>query len=514
MASLPISIKTWQIRRLARSAGWPAAGLALALLAGLIAASGSVLVVTAFVAFTVGIALLNYPAALLYLTALTCMVFVGTAEIFLSFPQANWAASAMVTGLMLATLFRKPVAKRSGSGIGKTAPYMFLMTGAGIYFTSIFASTLLNMPGIGQTIVGIRNYVPFLGVFLVLAFARVSPIVVMRVAVILFGVAAIQWIYCLAQQYFIVPKRHLVLGRISGDAESIVGSFGGNPLGGGYTGEMAAFLAVMVVGAAILTIKDVIPRKATVAIAASFVVSVALAETKIVFLLLPLTLAAILYRFPGGVDSSIVRPAIWAAALFILFGFVYWLKYWKDQGDFIHAFTYSFDPDFMIDDQQRGRLGSLIYWWESIPLAGNIPATLLGFGPAASTGDSTIAGAGNAVERYGLGLDNNGVTKILWDFGIIGLTGVVTMIVGAYFTLLKLTHLDTLDWATRWTLVATKGMIASFLVMLPYQVSVFGGAPMQFLFWFALGLVAYAANWDLGTTATTHGLKGARPTCD
>lgn len=509
MASLQISTKLGRLHRLASAARWPAAGIALAVLAGLVAASGSVLLVTALVAFTLGIALLNFPAALLYAATLTCMVFVGTAEVFLAFPQANWAASAMVGGLILTTLFRKPASKPSLSNVRRTLPYLVLMSGVFLYLGSILASTLLNTPSIGQIVVGIRNYIPFIGVFLVLAFARVPPVVVKRVAFILLGVAAVQWVYCLAQQIFIVPKRQLVIGRISGDAEAIVGSFGGNPLMGGYTGEMAAFLSVMVISAAILTVKDIIPRKLTLAVTISFLISVGLAETKIVFVLLPLALAAILYKIPGKVDSAIMRPVILALALTAVFALIYWLKFWKDQGDFLHAFTYSFDPDFMVNERQRGRIGNIIYWWESIYQSGNFSAVFLGYGPAASTGGSTIAGAGSAVARYGYGLDNSAVTKILWDFGIIGFSGVVMIIAGAYFTLVKLTHSPELDSGSRWLLVATKGVIVSFLIMLPYQVSIFGGAPMQFIFWFAIGLVTYAANWDFSSKPPSLPVEGA-----
>ena len=495
MASLPISIDAELGRRILRAVKWPLAGGALAFLAGLIASTGSPLFVTAFIALAVGFALLRFPGALMYSALITCMVLVGTAEIFLSFSQANWAASAVVGGLLLATIFSKPVSSRRSPEVRQSFGYGLFIGGAALYGLTMLISLGLNRPGFGQALAGIRNYWPFLGVFFILAFGRLPFDVIRRVSLGMLGIASIQWVYCVAQQLIIVPKRQAVMGRISGEAEAIVGSFGGNPMSGGYTGEMAAFMAVMMVCSAFLAIKSVLPKWVPYVVGLSFLVSVGLAETKIVFVLLPIVTFAILYRVPGGFDRALIKPVLAALVLVAVFGAIYWFKYWKDQGDFVHAFTYSFDPNFKVSEYERGRIGSLIHWWESMALTGDVPAMLLGFGPAASTAGSAIGGVGSAVLKFGLGLDNNAVTKLLWDFGVLGVIGVLLMIAGAYLTLIRLTNLKDINDSMRWLLVAVKGFIVAFAVMLPYQVSVLGGAPMQFLFWFALGLVAYAANW-------------------
>lgn len=495
MASLRTGIDAEFWRGILRAARWPLLGGVLALFAGLIASTGSPLFVTAFVALAIGFALLRFPSALMYMALATCMVLVGTAEIFLSFSQANWAASAVVGGLLLATIFSKPVSARRPAEVRRSVGYGLFLGGGVLYGLAMLLSLGLNRPGFGQALAGIRNYWPFLGVFFILAFGRLPLDVVRRVALGVLAIASVQWIYCIAQQLFIVPKRQAVLSRISGDAEAIVGSFGGNPMLGGYTGEMAAFMAIMMVCSVFLAIKSVLPRWVPYLISLSFLISVGLAETKIVFVLLPIVTMAILYRVPGGFDRALIKPVLAAVLLVAVFGAIYWFKYWKDQGDFVHAFTYSFDPNFKVSEYERGRLGSLIYWWDSMALTGDVPAMLLGFGPAASTAGSAIGGVGSAVLKFGLGLDNNAVTKLLWDFGVLGVAGMLSMIVGAYLTLVRLTNLRDIDESMRWLLVAVKGFVVAFAVMLPYQVSVIGGAPMQFLFWFALGLVAYAANW-------------------
>lgn len=482
---------------LRRQAKWPFVGVLLALLSALIASTGNLLLVISFVAMGMGLALLQSPKLLIYLAMLTSMVFVGTAEVFLNFQQANWAASGVVSGLVLACLISKPTKIQKSQG---SISYKLLMGGFFLYIATTLMSLLLNTPNLGQTIAGLRNYWPFIGVFLVLALGRIPLTTIKRLSILLIFIASIQGLYAVAQQLIIVPKRHVVLGSISGDVEAIVGTFGGNPLMGGYTGEMASFMAVMAVCTTFLAIRGSLPKWVPYIIGASFLVAVGLAETKIVFILLPLATAALLFKIPGGFDPRLLKPLIAGAFFIFVFAAIYWIKYWEDPGDFLHAFTYSFDPEFMVTESERGRMGSLIYWWDSVIVEGNVQSALFGFGPAASTASSTIGGVGSAVLMFGLGLDNNAVTKILWDFGFFGLLGVLLMIAGAYGTLINTTNDDSIDDSLRSILLGCKCFVAMFLLMLPYQVSIFGGAPMQYIFWLVLGVTAYAARFEATPT--------------
>lgn len=484
-----------------RQAKWPVAGVCLALLCALIAATGSILYVIGFVAVSMGIALLQSPTWLMYMAMATSMVLVGTAEVFLNFPQANWAASAIVAGLILSSVFSKPAQKhQTNHHTTKSLSYSLLIGGFILYITTMLVSLLMNTPSLGQTIAGLRNYGPFIGVFLILALGKIPLAVIKRLGIGLILIASIQGLYAVAQQLIIVPKRHAVLGFMTGDAEAIVGTFGGNPLFGGYTGEMASFMAVMMISTAFMAIRGTLPKWVPYIIGASFLVAVGLAETKIVFILLPIATAALLFKIPGGFDPRLLKPLIAATFFITVFGTIYWFKYWSQQGDFLHAFTYSFDPDFMVTEKERGRMGSLIYWWDSVILTGDVKAAFFGFGPSASNASSTIGGIGSAVLKYGTGLDNNAVTKILWDFGFFGLAGVLMMITGAYGTLINTSNNKFLDEAFRSILLGCKCFVAMFLLMLPYQVSVFGGAPMQYIFWLVLGIAVYAARYGTASS--------------
>lgn len=482
--------------QLLMSLGFGAIALFLAMVFGILAGLGSVWLAAAISVLTLGSALVFFPYAMTASALVMCLVIVGTFEIFLSFGQANWGASALAGGLIIAAFLARPQLARVQPALSRSWSHNLMLFALWCYFGCMAVSAIINLTPLAQLFVGVRNYIPFLGIFLMLALGRLDERKVKMLVFSVIGVSCIQWLFCIAEQLYVVPKRLVSFAAVGGGAEAIVGSFGGNPLNGGYTGEMAAFVVMALVLCTLLWQAKILPRWVWLLAAVSAGVSVGLAETKIVFVLLPLMVMVIMWRFPGGLNRQIIKLAVVAAVGFTLIAGVYSIRYWTNENELLHAFTYSFDTKFMVTPNHRGRLGSIVYWQDQAGFRGPLAQALMGYGPAASVESSVIAGKGAAVSAYGVGLDNNAISKLLWDFGLLGTIAFILIIAGAFFEALRLSCADWVSPWARWVLVSLKAWMLAFAVMLPYQVSVIGGAPMQFLFWFSIGLITYFGAWS------------------
>jgi hypothetical protein len=498
--------------RVLKAIGLTAIVLLLSVFFGMVAGLGSVLLAALIGSFFIGGALIFLPYTLTVSALVICLVVVGSLETFLSFGKANWLATGIVTALIASALFARPHLVKVRVSLMRNWSRSLMMISIYLYFIVMLVSVIVNQTPFAQLLVGIRYYLPFLGVFLVLALGRFNERKIMFLLYAVIAVACAQWLFCLAEQFYIVPKRMSSMLAVGGGGEAIVGSFGGNPLGGGYTGEMAAFVVMNLVLCTVLWQAKLLPRWVWLLAGLSAGVSVGLAETKIVFVLLPLMVAAVMWRYPGGIDRKVVKLVLVAALGFALTATIYAERYWlgKGEGQFVHAFTYSFDENFMVTAGHRGRLASIVHWGESAVLTGPLAQTLVGYGPAASVEASAIAGRGAAVEIYGPGLNNNALSTLLWDVGLLGTTAFILLVLGAIFEAARLSRAEWVSPTTRWIMVGFKAWMLAFAVMLPYQVSVIGGAPMQFLFWFTLGMIACFGAWSSRAVAPQAVMTGAR----
>lgn len=428
-------------------------------------------------------------------TLLISLLLAGTLEVFFYFGQGNWGASVAALSLIAGLIFSKPVALKLSRKNRLAWSRTLFFSGFAIYLSVIFISSILNLTSPTQLIAGLRNYLPFMGIFLVLALGRIAEPRIKTLLFMIIGVGCLQWLYVLAEVIIIGPKRAAAIDAVGGAVEVALGSFGGNVFTGGYTGEMASFVVMTLILCTILWQANVISKKIWLLSVVSAGVSVGLAETKIIFVLIPLMVITTLWRYPGGITKKTFNMVIMATVILALIAVIYDNRFWAVQHDFKHAFTYSFDPNFMIDKYHRGRIASILHWWQHSAINGPFIQALFGYGPGASLENSSIAGQGLAVQIYGVGLDNNAMSKLLWDFGIIGFMSFFLMIVGVFFEATRLINATWIPVWGKWTLVGFKAWLVAFIAMLPYQPSMVGAVPVQFIFWFTIGVIAYFGGW-------------------
>ena len=485
-------------------------GIFIAIVLGIAAGVGSkfgLILGLGFIVVLFGSALLFNPEKLFLLIVLSCLCLVGCLESFLFFPQANWIGVILVLLLVPGSvifLLRKPVTMQMKEvSYGPTRMFDILVA---VYFLYLFFSAFVNFSPLSQFIVALKAYAPFLLVYFVLAIGVISYKTYMHALMMVLLIACAQGLVNVVIAAFVAP--HLTGGMAA--YESIVGTFGGNLKGGAYSGELVIFLCVSVLSCLILYRGGHIRLSYVILSFLSLCTTVAIAESKVFFVVFPLSLllyAAFCYRICHSID---LHKVMYLLIPFSCIVFVYFLRFWSQEaGGAEHAFLYSFDPDFMISPGHRGRVGSIIHWFTHVPLELDFIHTLVGYGPGASIGGaegngSVVAGIGIAIKLFGPGLDNSAVTKALWDLGVIGFFIQGLLFLKAYT--LTSRFVFTRDFNSHLMLIFRISLIILFLT-LPYQPGILGGIAFQFLFWFVLGSIRYICAIqiadDMGCTANT-----------
>ncbi|MDP2867931.1 MAG: hypothetical protein Q8O08_03830 [Methyloversatilis sp.] len=462
--------------------------LLLAVIAGLISVSGSPMFIGAYAGLFVGGVLLFSPRLLFAVTVAVGMMGAGLAEFYLGIGQANWIASGLGLALGVAAMLYAFNSKPLDPGVKRlrsTGPLTLA------FLVMLVVSSIVNQISWVQFAVGLRNYLPFLGILVALRYVLPERTLA-RIPYALVGIGLLQLPFCIHQAVFVAPMRAQSASARGGAAEAIVGTFGGDPLGGGYTGEMAVFVLLASCIALALTPQVRAFRYGFIFMPIAALACVAMAETKIVFVLTPFVLALV---FLEEIRSSPRRFFMFlggaGAALGVLTAVYAW-RFWSSGLDeVIHAFTYSFDPDFMVTSVHRGRVAALIHWWHENVTDFDFIHILFGYGVAATLESSRVLGAGSAVKIFGYGLDAHAASKLLWDLGLFGFGLFLWIIVRTGLNAHRLLRIETMTAPHRAMLKVSRGAMFAFAAMLPYQVSVLGGAPMQVLFWIFVGYVEY-----------------------
>jgi hypothetical protein len=466
----------------------------LVLLAAFVSTTAQPVMIMGFVSVIAAVPLLLKPKYLVYGLLALSMLISGLLETFVGMAQANWIPSGVGLALWVALFVRYALTSKLNTTTAiESDSIAWVVAPLALYIFSFCASAMLNAAPVPQVIVGIRNYVPFISIAIAFSGSLLSSKDRRTLLMLVMVIGASQFLFCIAEQLIIVPRRRAFLGPISGEAEAIVGSFGGNPMFGGYTGEMAVFVMCCALAAIYLPHKYLSFQKIIAPTClVSLLISVGLAETKIVFVLLPALVFAIALLYPEPIEPRVKSGLLYATLAFTVLAVVYYFRYWAvSDGEFFHAFTYSFDSDFMVSEKERGRFGSMVYWWDMSTTRGGIPEFLFGYGPGASISSSAVAGAGLAVKLYGEGLDNNALTKLLWDFGLIGAISFVLVYFGSFALIIRNRINKSIPLDDRKLLAVLGGWLLALAAMVPYQVSVIGCGAMQFFLWFTVGFILH-----------------------
>lgn len=413
------------------------AGWALLILAcGLAAALDSLKAALVALALVLMPAVLMAPAVLLIVPTLALgFLVVGNAEYFLHLSQLNWAPSALFGAMLLRALFQSR-SSQSASALLQPLPLALLFLAV-----LIPLSALCNWSPALQSLAGARHYLLPLGMVAMVALSADQPFwvpVFRAIALVLI----LQLPLALIQHLYYVEPVLGVDGNVRVTWDAVVGSFGGDPLQGGASGSLALFLAFGVVAVAALRREALISARLAWLAWLCALATMALAEIKVVIVLLPL--AVVLYQRRRLLRSlpAFIGWVLGTCAFVVALLLVYNALFWQNAGQGVDNPAQVLDLLFREEGHveaynsltgEISRAGALVLWWEQNIDQGQVWQALLGHGPAASKISATF-GYGEAARRFPVNLNATTLSALLWDLGLAGAISFIAILLGSAWT--------------------------------------------------------------------------------
>jgi hypothetical protein len=308
----------------------------------------------------------------------------------------------------------------------------------------------------------------------------------------------------LYQILIVVPKRVAAHGEFE-KWDSVVGSFGGNPMGGGNSAALGLFcLLIMLLKLSEFRHGVISKLNAGLHICAAFILCV-LGEIKFVILISPL-LMIFVWLSPSyihGVRQNDIKKVLLILGSMSLLIFLailvlaasYASAFDSDPNQsafkvFFDSLDYIFDAHYILPTGELGRMTTIFFWLENSDLYG-WPSVLFGYGLNATNHGSSVApGFLNTV--FNVLIDSTSLSMMLWEMGIIG--SVLFLVVILYvlkiampkerLSLEQLSPQDVqlLSWQPAFIAFSIAGLLS-----LPYSQILMLVPMLQFQFYLSLG---------------------------
>lgn len=447
---------------------------------------------------------------LLQLLAVMVYLVVGQLMYFARINQALWIPYGLCALLFLRVPSAYIRSQLSKAGLG-----LPLGMAVGCFILALIVSTVVNRPPMLQVLVGGKAYVMDWSVYLLLALFAVPFARLERGFRLLFALVYVQLPFVLYQFFVVAPSRSQRVG-VSWDA--IVGSFGGDPNGGGASGTMAYMLVLAMVLAISLWRHRQKSLASTALLILCALLCIGLAEVKVVVLLVPIALA-VLYR-----SEFLRRPVRTLAMAMVVLTMGLGLLFTYDQihntgkqardlsGLFDESFGYSLDTNFI--NAQSGEMSRMaaLKFWATQGLAPDTLRGVVGYGPGAARSSSSLA-VGEVARKYTFGIDRSVAATLLWEVGLLGLFSFsMILALGAWYALRAAKRSS--EPASKATLEACGAGLILCLVMLPYGRDLLEYPALTFTMMCMLGYAAQAESLQWlsarrAARAAPHGAAGA-----
>lgn len=352
-------------------------------------------------------------------------VLTGMVMYFGRVPQMHW----LVALLFLAMLVRFPF-ELFGRGSYKRKQSMSLVSVClMIFFGMAILSIVINASPPLQAIVGLKHYLLPLALSALIAFGRFTPKFWLSVWRWIPILLIIQLPVSIYQYLFVAKSRAHTLASQGISWDAIVGTFGGNPDGGGASGALAWFLCFGIVATIALRDHKLIGRSLAFWAYVCAALVVILAEVKVVIVFLPI--GFLVYKRKEVLSSLPIALTWFAATALFVPGILllYSIVHWGDAGLHFNSisdiFEYSFKAESNVNFRSRltgelSRSAALNMWWTENMLSGDFIHAIFGHGPAASKVSATF-GYGEVAKRYfPYQLNTSALSAMLWDIGLVG----------------------------------------------------------------------------------------------
>lgn len=457
------------------------------------------------------------------LQAMLVLTFViqGMAVYFLRNRQAPWVvvglAVIFLVRAMMDLTFNRRDQVRPLIGRADSAVLVALL----LYVVCFFVSALLNRSKLAQIVVAIKSTLPMFGVLLALAWMRWQPERLRRVWTIMLGVMLVQLPVVFYQHFFISTH------RTQASHDAVVGTFGGNPEGGGNSALLVMFVIGLMAYAMARWDKGLMGRKMMGFICAVGLAIILLGEVKAAFIWLPLASCFVLrQRVMKNVMSFIVYSILGVAlcgVIYVTYDALYWGKLIdKHQGvsaKLEAGSGYFFDPrNVNYETGEVGRGASLAIWVND--RLASTPTRLMGYGPGAIKSGGSL-GTGPLFKRFApLHVDVTTMAVLLWDEGLLGAFAYLAILLFGLRGGWLLLRSGRGDPAQQAMIEASVASLVMFLSLIIYNRTLMDDPGAQLFFVLCLGCViqlsrytpaAAVAPTRMALAAGRAALRGARP---
>jgi hypothetical protein len=368
------------------------------------------------------------------------------------------------------------------------------------FLLMIVVSSAVNAAPLLQVVVGAKGMVLLWSMYLMLVLFAVPFQKVERGFRLLFALVLLQLPFVMYQFFVVAPTRSNAGGRHGVSWDAVVGSFGGDPQGGGASGSMAYVLVLAMILALSLRRYRQISTFNCAAIWALALLVIGMAEVKVVVVLLPIGIGALFWReiYRRPVMALLGGAATLALSLSVLLVYnqldtANSTTQAHDLGSLMDAtFGYSLDPSLINKETgEMSRNAALVFWYHE-GFRRDTLRGLVGFGPGASRSSSSFA-VGEVARKYNFAIDRSSAAQLLWEVGLLGFLAYLGMIVWGGWLAMRSAPWFESD-ATKATLEACGAGLAMMVVMLPYVRDLLEVPALAFTLMYLLG---YAAQGDL-----------------
>lgn len=455
-------------------------GLAVAV-AGKFAALASVSVVLFLAGLLIPLRLL-----LIVMTAIVLLA-VGQLHYFGGVDKAFWIPYLL--GMLVHLRLLAVMVNSRSLGGDRLPAGRFILVSIGLFFTVAVASSLINGVAPLQWFVAGKEYFFLWSVLFAFVLGVLKPVDLERLMRFAPWFLALQIPVVLYQRFFVAANR---VGSSPFDA--VVGLFGGNPEGGGASGAMAMFSLAIIAITIEAWRSRVISGWRTLVTVALAAASIALAEVKFAFVLIPV-MALLLYgrellRQPARALTGLL------IALSVTWGLLalYQSQYTSDrtrQGQSIAAYIKiilerNTGTDVMnLHSLELGRVAAFVLWWDS-QSAADPAQTLIGRGIGSTRVGSMVVG--DVAKEMRVRVGRSTMVIYLWEVGVLGSVLILAALIASALVARRLASENALA-SQAWMLRGASIGLMLIILGLPYNTDLADVAQIQILAFALMGYV-------------------------
>ena len=370
----------------------------------------------------------------------------------------SWLISVLSFALLPVAIFR--FVRSSGQPV-----FLWLALAFLVYCLLV---TLVQWVTLEQLVAGTKRYFQGYGVLFALVTSLHAVRYVPRWKRALLVLAFVQLPFALYEFVVLVPMRGGL--DAGGEATDVVaGTFGANLEGGSANAEMSAFLLIVLMFLLTAWRLRTVGRRRLCWMGLLCLAPLALGETKIVVVLLPMMIFTMLRKEIAVNPRKLLGGSAVCIVLTLVLGYLYITVMDRNTvADAFHLVTEYNVGQVGYGGNLLNRMTALTFWWDRHDLSDPLHF-LFGHGiGSAFWGDNSPLPGHIAVmhPNYGIGLTT--AATLLWDIGLVGLIFHGAIFVAAWFSANRVWNKRRGTWAGQDAL-AVQAALACFLVFIFYR---------------------------------------------